>query len=513
MRLKDFKQWEALDLVRSLEEGKKLNSTNDSQYIQQITSVRETVEQELRDKDLSFLGKACERAQSILSITDIGSRAQRVRGSMKLVELVLYLVMALLGGFAVTKLFSASGQVNIFKILLLLLGVNLFSMFFYCMGVFKKQTIPSIPTSIFKLINRLKGSFQSHKTTGSIESKALISSWAKMNLSGSVGKWTFARMINAAWSSYLLGGLIALLTVLSFKQVEFTWGTTILSSDSFLSLTRWLAWLPEMIGFTVPNEEQIMASRLAPQAALNAFNSADSIDINRIWAHFLIASVLLYAVLPRFILWAHAVYKQWSAKRSFTYNMNTPYIVNLRERLTPHIEKIGITDADTYQTAAYAESHINDDSNEPDYSSDKESPAVSKTSLNKVLPNKINGAAYEWSLMDDWPITNFVQEFGNITNRADKKSVLSAIESLKEPLAICIKSDQVADRGAQRFFSQLAAKTDLYILIISETPLSTDKARWSEWLSLSAQVGIPDDRLFFVDMRDDMNNIVDKLES
>jgi len=505
MRLKDFKQWEAVDLVRSLEEGvNKTSGSHSTHYAQQIVSVREAVEQELSSKDLTFLDKASERAQSILSITDIGNDMQRVRSSMKWIEFALYMVMAILGGFAVTKLFTASGQINIFKIILLLLGVNLISMFLYCLGVFKKQAMPSIPTSIFKLINQAKGLLKS-SAPQSLESKTIISSWAKMNLSGSVGKWTFARMINAAWSSYLFGGLLALLTVLSFKQVEFIWGTTILSSDSFLSLTRWLAYLPEMVGLTPPTEEQIISSRLTQvQGALHAFNSSVSMDVNRVWAHFLIACVLLYAVLPRFVLWLHAVYKQWSVKRSFTYNTNTPYIVNLRERLTPHIERIGITDADTHKTAAFADTHLKG-SQKGDLND--QSSNVVKASLEKVLPSKINGAAYEWSAMDEWPITSiFTQDFGNITNRADQKIVLSTIELTNIPLAICIKSDQVADRGAQRFFSQLLVKTDLFLLIISDTPLATDKVRWAEWVSLAEQVGISDKKLFFVDMRNSVDN-------
>jgi len=315
-------------------------------------------------------------------------------------------------------------------------------------------------------------------------------------------------MINAAWSSYLFGGLLALLTVLSFKQVEFIWGTTILSLDSFLSLTRWLAYLPEMVGFSTPTEEQIISSRLTsaqgPLHAFNSIDSIDSIDVNRVWAHFLIACVLLYAVLPRLVLWLHALYKQWSVKRSFSYNMNTPYIVNLRERLTPQIERIGVTDADTHKATAFADAHLKgpkiDDLNAIS-SPNEQSSIVVKESLEKVLPTKINGVAYEWSTMDEWPITSFTQEYGNITNRAGQKLVLSAIESTNIPLAICIKSDQVADRGAQRFFGQLLVKTDLFLLIISDTPLATDKVRWAEWVSLAEQVGIPDKRLFFVDMR------------
>jgi len=530
MRPKDFKQWETLDLVRSLEKGlDKVDDTDasnstgsshdDIDYKQQILSVRGAVEKELRDQQLTFLDKASERAQSILAITDIGKNMLRVRISMNWVQLALYLVMAVLGAFAVTKLFSTHGQVNIFKMLLLLLGVNLISMLLYCLAAIQKQARPSLPTTIYKglsrLVNRFKGS---HK--GSPQSSTVfLQSWAKMNLSGSVGKWTFARMINAAWSSYLFGGLLALLTVLSFKQVEFIWGTTILSSDSFLSLTKWLAYLPEILGLSVPNEEQIISSRLAaPQAVLHTYNSTNALDINRIWAHFLIACVLLYGLVPRFFLWLHAVIKQWFAKRSYHYNTNTPYFVGLRERLTPHIEKIGITDADTHKSTAFADAHLNvnlKDGQEESvgdslHSTDQYSPVVLGVSLAKVLPTTINGVAYEWSQMEGWPITNFAQEFGNITNRADQKSVLNAINSNNAPLAICIKSNQVADRGAQRFFSKLAAKVDLYILIISESPLATDKARWAEWMSLSEQIGVSPERLFFVDMRDGMKNTVDR---
>lgn len=116
---------------------------------------------------------------------------------------------------------------------------------------------------------------------------------------------------------FTLGAMTAFLCLLAFTDFSFVWGSTFGISDAavnsmigFLS-GPWSSWLP----LAVPGQEIISDTRYHPsQMDLGQMND----DSRRGWWPFLMACMLLYALLPRLLLWfASRVAYRREIKRSF----------------------------------------------------------------------------------------------------------------------------------------------------------------------------------------------------
>ena len=68
------------------------------------------------------------------------------------------------------------------------------------------------------------------------------------------------------WLATLIGMLFAILFLLIVRQYSFCWESTLLSDGTLMTLTKWLGWLPSMVGFSVPDAEAVRQSRLASEA-------------------------------------------------------------------------------------------------------------------------------------------------------------------------------------------------------------------------------------------------------
>ena len=102
---------------------------------------------------------------------------------------------------------------------------------------------------------------------------------------------------------FTFGAIMAFFTVLAFKDFTFVWGSTFNVSDEFVQrittfvASPWALLLPNAI----PSAQVIMESRYSP--ALSDLAQANSASMHGWWP-FLIMAMLIYALLPRIILWA-----------------------------------------------------------------------------------------------------------------------------------------------------------------------------------------------------------------
>ena len=75
-------------------------------------------------------------------------------------------------------------------------------------------------------------------------------------------KWQISQISHRLWLATLMGMLAAALLLLSVRQYTFNWESTLLSDGTFVQAVHVLSWLPEKLGFPVPDADTVLGSRL-----------------------------------------------------------------------------------------------------------------------------------------------------------------------------------------------------------------------------------------------------------
>jgi hypothetical protein len=439
------------------------------------------IEAELRNENLGFTEKVSSRAQQLTDLMGLRARYEKFSRRTRSLALVLYLIMAGLGFFAVMQtLSSASMQLNIYWLLLVLLGFNALSMFIWIGAMLRSRFEQNIGVRTPSPLMRLYRSVLTFLNRGA-DVQPLLSSWGEIHFFGEVGKWFTSRTLHAAWLMYLSGGLLALVISLSGKQYDFIWGTTILSTDSFVQTTQYLATIPAYFGFTVPTSAQVILSQQGAD-----LQGIDLYGLRSAWASFLFSSILIYALLPRLILWGMTCTVLLRRQSSYRPDWDLPYFYRLRSRLLPQSSSLGVVDADE-------QNGFTPPSNK---SLDRltEIPALD----NLQLPSPARYAAFEWGHRTPPSISE--SNPPEIVNDAQAQhSLLSSLQQRPLPLVLMVPLERAADRGAGRFFKQISAYTDLTLLIVRNLPQKSDAARWAGWQALAERLDLPQDHLILVD--------------
>ncbi|MHC4107518.1 MAG: DUF2868 domain-containing protein, partial [Planctomycetota bacterium] len=146
--------------------------------------------------------------------------------------------------------------------------------------------------------------------------------WAR----GSIGRWTLGSISHGLWLAFNVGCLVLAVLLLSTKDYTFTWETTILSSDTYARLTRWIGWAPGALGFETPTPEQIEASR-APASRDQAAMASGA------WSGLLLGSIVVYGLSPRLLLFSFCLWRRRRAFQRFRLDLARPGYVRLRPML------------------------------------------------------------------------------------------------------------------------------------------------------------------------------------
>ena len=125
---------------------------------------------------------------------------------------------------------------------------------------------------------------------------------ALINLMGRqrLGKWLFASITHSLWLLALCASLVTILFALSLRSYGFVLETTILSEGVFHEVVRALGWLPAQLGFAIPDADMVAAA-LGPADGMQAEGA------RRAWASWLCGAIVVYAILPRFLVWVYSL--------------------------------------------------------------------------------------------------------------------------------------------------------------------------------------------------------------
>ncbi|WP_447787400.1 DUF2868 domain-containing protein [Pseudomonas germanica] len=246
--------------------------------------------------------------------------------------LLLLMIFAVLSGAGLA--FAALGQtpVNVFWALGSLLGLNLILLLSWLLGlIFAGEH----GTTLGRLWLWL-----SEKMARDAKAAQLAPALLLMLQRKKLNRWALGTLVNGLWLLAMFSALILLLTLMATRRYGFVWETTILSADTFIHVTHALGYLPSLLGFNVPTVEMIRAS---------GDGALDIESARQAWATWLVGVLVVYGVLPRLLLTLLCFWRWNSGKTALRLDLNLPGYAQLRERLMPTSERLGVNDPEPAQ--------------------------------------------------------------------------------------------------------------------------------------------------------------------
>ncbi|TPG81952.1 DUF2868 domain-containing protein [Pseudomonas arsenicoxydans] len=244
--------------------------------------------------------------------------------------LIVMAVLAVISGAGLAFAAMGDGQtpVNVFWALGSLLGLNLILLLSWALGlVFAGEHGATLGRLWLWLSEKLARDAKAAQLAPAL---LLLLQRHKLN------RWAVGTLVNGLWLLAMLSALVILLTLMATRRYGFVWETTILSADTFVAMTQALGALPALLGFSVPTVEMIRASG---DAALNIESARQA------WAAWLVGVLLVYGVLPRLLLMLFCRWRWKTGQAKLHLDLNLPGYAQLRERLMPTSERLGISDA------------------------------------------------------------------------------------------------------------------------------------------------------------------------
>jgi hypothetical protein len=369
--------------------------------------------------------------------------------------LVLLMILAVLSGAGLA--FTALGQtpVNVFWALGSLLGLNLILLLSWALGlVFAGEH----GATLGRLWIWLSEKFARDAKAAQLAPALLLMLQRKK-----LNRWALGTLVNGLWLLAMLSALILLLTLMASRRYGFVWETTILSADTFINVTQTLGALPALLGFNVPTEAMIRAS---------GDGALDIESARQAWATWLVGVLVVYGVLPRLLLALLCFWRWNSGKAALRLDLNLPGYAQLRERLMPTSERLGINDA---------------------------APAQLHRVESGVSEHSSDGALLVAIELDDqrpWPpaLPKTVSNAGILDSRESRHKLLEQLSRFP-PARLLIACDprRSPDRGSLALIAELARNAAATRIWLLQAPPgeALDAARLGDWHSALQQLELP----------------------
>jgi hypothetical protein len=276
-------------------------------------------------------------------------------------------------------------------------------------------------------------------------------------------RWLIGLWVHGLWLLALLSALLFTLALLATRRYGFIWETTLLSSDTFVSLTHALGAAPALLGFSQPSAELIRASG---DSALNLEAARHA------WASWLLGVLLVFGLLPRMLLGLLCLWRWRTGQARLQLDLSLPGYSELRERLQPSSERIGVCDAAPAQLYQPHAGHC------------------VESSQGAVL------VAIELDPQRQWPpaLPGGVSDAGILDSREQRKRLLDQLNRFP-PARLLIACDprRSPDRGSLALLGELArsaAATRIWLLPPPPGE-ALDSVRLADWHQALAQLQLP----------------------
>ncbi|MEZ1317552.1 DUF2868 domain-containing protein [Pseudomonas fluorescens] len=371
--------------------------------------------------------------------------------------LILLAVLAVVSGAGLAFAALGDGQtpVNVFWALGSLLGLNLILLLSWALGlVFAGEHGATLGRLWLWLSEKLARDAKAAQLAPAL---LLLLQRRKLN------RWVLGALVNGLWLLAMLSALILLLTLMATRRYGFVWETTLLGSDTFVAMTQALGALPALLGFNVPTVEMIRASG---DGALNIESARQA------WATWLVGVLVVYGVLPRLLLALLCVWRWKRGRAQLQLDLNLPGYAQLRERLMPTSERLGISDA---------------------------APEQLHRVQSTVSDLQSDGALLVAIELDDqrpWPpaLPKNVSDAGVLDSRESRHKLLEQLSRFPPArLAIACDPRRSPDRGSLALIAELARNASATRVWLLQAPPgeALDAERLGDWHVALQQLELP----------------------
>ena len=369
--------------------------------------------------------------------------------------LVLLMIFAVLSGAGLA--FAALGQspVNVFWALGSLLGINLILLLSWALGLIYAGEHGA---TLGRLWLWLSEKFARDAKAAQLAPALLLLLQRKK-----LNRWALGTLVNGLWLLAMLSALILLLTLMATRRYGFVWETTILGADTFIHVTQALGYLPSLLGFNVPTEEMIRAS---------GDGALDIESARQAWATWLVGVLVVYGVLPRLLLALFCLWRWNSGKAALRLDLNLPGYAQLRERLMPTSERLGVNDPEPAQLHR-VESNVGELASE-----------------GALL------VAIELDEQRPWPpaLPKNVSNAGIVDSRESRHKLLEQLSRFPPArLAIACDPRRSPDRGSLALIAELARNAGATRIWLLQAPPgeALDGQRLGDWHAALQQLELP----------------------
>ena len=420
----------------------------------------------------NFEDRLWQRAQCLVEQDDLSLPLGQAAKLSRYANTAALIVAALLGALGVSYAVTDSFTINIYWLLLVLLGFNLISMLLWLTGI--SLNVKGLTAGVLaRLTSWLPGHFKSKSHSDNQVGGQANRAWLACNFAGRVGKWQFSKITHQLWLAYLLTGLAFLVLLLMVRQYDFVWGTTLLSDTAFVKLTEVLSVPLQALGFVTPSVDQVQDTRTGLAQTL-------TIEHRTRWAQFLLGALLCFGIVPRILLWIWSALMSAYARSHFSLDYYLPYYVRLRQQLMPLASHGQIIDADT--------------------SPEMPAKISSSTPVPHTLPKETLWVAVELGNNISWPPVSIDtgKNLGQVVDRDSLKSILQHLQRTAKPVvAVAVSSVRPPDRGVQRTIASLMSSSEQPWLVLLQSqpdePVST--TRLAAWYRLAEACKVPADHV------------------
>ena len=405
---------------------------------------------------------------------------------------VLGLIAALVAGGTAARVVLGSyadGPVNSLLALTALLGLHTIALLIWLIVAIFRPGSAAIGL-LGSLVVRLGGRLTRSLHKGPLE-VAAIRAGGGVFFSAGLGRWMLSTISHCIWLAYLSGCLSVVVLLLSTRQYDFVWETTILSEPVYVWMVRLIALPVQALGFAVPDAAQIGASRWTGQIAVIA-------GAREAWGSLLIGCMVVYGLVPRGLALLVSVAALLRARSAYRLDAGHVGFVRLHSRLMPLSRQTGIIDPDEADERDRAAAPGNM----------AEPTAIGVTGPAGILGLEIDRPAGGWPPhlppVEWW-------DLGLADNRDDRRRILDAVAAAGDaPRCVMVVCSLAAtpDRGTRAFIDALRRSSrGPVILLLTEGQrlrgrVQTEQVerRIEDWQRLAGSAGIPEDRVLELDL-------------